>query len=72
MFYGFVVLVFSSLFMLPGLNNLHIIPAGLNSIGYLIDGASPYYISATLSLFLIIEIITIYYLITKLDFQTVT
>lgn len=68
MFYSFVVLVVLSFFMLPHLNRYLIIPSGLNSYGFLINGISPYYITAILSVYIFIEIVTIYYLLNKRDF----
>lgn len=68
-FYSFVVLAILLLFMIPGINFYQIIPVGLNSMGYLFDGISPYRITITILLFIIIELITVYHLLNRTDFH---
>ncbi|MGX4667944.1 hypothetical protein JNUCC74_01830 [Cerasibacillus sp. JNUCC 74] len=69
MFYGFIVQVFLLIFLIPGLNPYQIIPSGLNSMGYLLDDVSPYKISIILLFYIIAEIVILYNLLNKTDFN---
>ncbi|HWK23224.1 MAG TPA: hypothetical protein VNS08_09365 [Ureibacillus sp.] len=69
MFYGFFSIITLSIFMLPGLNLLKFIPSGLNSMGYLLDGGSPYITTFILLLYLIVLIGLIYLLLNKKDYD---
>lgn len=69
MLYGFIVLAFLLIFLIPGLNPYQIFPLGLNSMGYLLDDISPYKISAILILYIIAEIMVLYNLLNKKDFN---
>lgn len=69
MFYGFIVQVFLLIFLIPGLNPYQIFPSGLNSMGYLLDDISPYKISAILLSYIIAEIMMLYNLLNKKDFN---
>lgn len=69
MFYSFIVLIVLSLFMLPYMNSYLIIPSGLNSSGYLLNGNSLYSVTILLLIYIAIEISIIYYLLNKKDFS---
>lgn len=68
MFYGFISIITLSIFMLPGLNFIKFIPSGFNSMGYLLDGGSPYNATFILLLYLIVQVSLIYFLINKKTF----
>ncbi|WP_249365326.1 permease [Cytobacillus citreus] len=66
-FYSLVGISILSIFMFPGLNAKLIMPYGLNSMGYILNGHSTYYISLVLSIWIIVEIIVILYIFNKKD-----
>lgn len=72
MFNAIMILGILLLFMFPGLNKFLIIPIGLNSMGFLVDGISPYRISLTLILYLIINLSILYFFIVRKDFTKLT
>lgn len=69
MFYGFISIITLSIFMLPGLNSIKFIPSGFNSMGYLLDGGSPYNATFILLLYLIVQVGLIYFLLKQKDFD---
>lgn len=66
-FYSLVGISILSIFMFPGLNVKLIIPYGLNSMGYILNGHSTYHMSLVLLTWIIIEIIVILYIFNKKD-----
>ncbi|MFT8320228.1 MAG: permease, partial [Bacillus sp. (in: firmicutes)] len=66
-FYSLVSISILSIFMFPGLNAKLIMPYGLNSMGYMLNGHSTYYISLVLSIWIIMEIVAILYIFNKKD-----
>ncbi|WP_218124008.1 hypothetical protein [Shouchella lonarensis] len=69
MFYGFLTLFVLSVSMFPGMNPGNIIPVGLNSMGYLIDGVPLFQVTLILLLCIIGIMAILIYVTTKSDFN---
>ncbi len=66
-FYSLAGISVLSTFMFPGLNTKLVIPSGLNSLGNILNGHSPYMISLVLAFWVIAEIIVVAYILNKRD-----
>lgn len=69
MFQSLVILVALSFTMFPPFNRFIIIPIGLNSFSYLLDGYSSYLITGILLLYIVIELIIIFYFLNYKDLK---
>lgn len=65
--YSFIATSIFSVFMFPGLNNWLMIPAGLNSMGYILDNHSVYKISLVLSIWILLGIVVILFSLKRRD-----
>lgn len=67
-FKSFTTLLTLTVFMLPGFRLNNLIPVGLNSMGYVLEGYSVFFISIKLAVYIAIEVIVLLYLFNKKDY----
>lgn len=67
-FKSFITLLTLTVFMLPGFRLNNLIPVGLNSMGYVLEGYPVFLISIKLAVYIAAEIIVLLYLFNKKDY----
>lgn len=65
---SFIALLVLTIFMLPGFRLNNFVPIGLNSMGYIFENISIYFISLILTGYIVVEIIVLLFLLNKKDY----
>lgn len=67
-FKSFITLLTLTVFMFPGFRLNDLVPVGLNSMGYVLEGHSVFLISIKLAVYIAIEVVVLQYLFNKKDY----